>query len=103
MVVSRYAMVLWSADNGQGIYIGNLELIKVFRGTGGMCRIAEEEEFPSVFTSAVCRASGGAWSGGHDLVCPYDINAYNSERSYIPTYSCLLISMVGTSAADLIF
>jgi len=41
---------------------------KVFRGTGGICQIAKDQEFPNVFTSAVCRSSGGAWSGGHDLV-----------------------------------
>jgi hypothetical protein len=41
---------------------------KVFRGTGGICQLAKDEEFPNVFTSAVCRSSGGAWSGGHDLV-----------------------------------
>jgi len=45
---------------------------KVFRGTGGICQIAQKEEFPGVFASAVCRSSGGQWSGGHDLVSSPD-------------------------------
>jgi len=71
MVVPRNTMVLWSTDNGYGIIPKLPELMKVFRGTGGMCEIAKEEDFPSILTSAICKSSGGAWNGGHDLVCPY--------------------------------
>ena len=49
-------------------YFKNLIDDQVFRGTGGICQLAKNEEFPNIFTSAVCRSSGGAWNGGHDLV-----------------------------------
>jgi Inositol phospholipid synthesis and fat-storage-inducing TM len=43
---------------------------RVFRGTGGVCQLAKNEDFPDIITSAICRSSGGAWNGGHDLVYP---------------------------------
>jgi hypothetical protein len=70
---------------------------KVFRGTGGICQLAKNEEFPNIFTSAVCRSSGGAWSGGHDLVRPIlllrltfraDIYLYSPTRRYFYGGNC---------------
>ena len=43
----------------------------MFRGTGGFCQFAKDEDFPAILTSAVCRSSGGTWNGGHDLVKAY--------------------------------
>ncbi|KAI1854885.1 hypothetical protein JX265_002524 [Neoarthrinium moseri] len=44
-----------------------------FRYTGGKCEVAETAVFEGshdkadVFTAAACKASGGRWSGGHDI------------------------------------
>jgi hypothetical protein len=69
--------------------------VKVFRGTGGICQLAQHEEFPNIFTSAVCRSSGGAWSGGHDLVLYTFVLSDLLERAYIHTHACVVVSMVG--------
>ena len=75
---------------------------KVFRGTGGICQLAKDEDFPKIFTSAVCRSSGGAWSGGHDLVYFPSVNLSDRvEWSYICTYSCVFILVVGVVATFL--
>ena len=68
---------------------------KVFRGTGGICEIAKNEEFPNVFTSAVCRSSGGVWGGGHDLVqqSPFDLS--NKIRVVISLYLLMRLCFYG--------
>ncbi|KAI1399569.1 inositol phospholipid synthesis and fat-storage-inducing TM-domain-containing protein [Hypoxylon fuscum] len=44
-----------------------------FRFTGGKCEVAQEAVFEGtadnsdLFTAAACKASGGRWSGGHDI------------------------------------
>lgn len=96
VVVSRYSVVFWSSYYGQGSLFELLDWLKVFRGTGGICQLARNEEFPNVFTSAVCRSSGGAWNGGHDLVWPLLINCLTLiEWTYFYTYSCVVVSVVG--------
>jgi hypothetical protein len=77
------------------VCIARYELMKVFRGTGGICEIAKEEDFPMIVTSAVCRSSGGEWNGGHDLVCPRGFSPDNSEWSYFSYDACFIVYMVG--------
>lgn len=68
----------------------------MFRGTGGICQLVRNEDYPDIFTSAVCRSSGGAWNGGHDLVLSSsDIGIDEAERSHIYSYSWIIISVVG--------
>jgi hypothetical protein len=68
---------------------------KLFRGTGGICQIAKDKEFPNVFTSALCRSSGGAWSGGHDLVCIPLLDLSNQSRVDISLYLPMLLYSYG--------
>jgi hypothetical protein len=66
--LARYAMAtIWWILVTQWCFGGPI-MDRVFRGTGGVCQLAKNEDFPDIITSAICRSSGGAWNGGHDLV-----------------------------------
>ncbi|TID01836.1 FIT family protein scs3 [Colletotrichum higginsianum] len=54
-------------------FFGPAIIDRGFRWTGGKCELVEEKvemgegDAKEVFTAVACKASGGRWSGGHDI------------------------------------
>ncbi|KAK9771131.1 putative Inositol phospholipid synthesis and fat-storage-inducing TM-domain-containing protein [Seiridium cardinale] len=72
------ATLRWAAVTGWWIFVtqwffGPALIDRGFRFTGGKCELAETAVFEGaadkgdLFTAVACKASGGRWSGGHDI------------------------------------
>ncbi|KAK4098959.1 hypothetical protein N658DRAFT_498781, partial [Parathielavia hyrcaniae] len=73
------AGVRWGLVTGWWVFVtqwffGPAIIDRGFRWSGGKCEVVEEQVYGmgeggvrEVVTAAACRASGGSWSGGHDI------------------------------------